>query len=255
MNTWVVTALVFLAALGGAPKAWGQVDGCLAIAFAGDSTVVNKDSVMVDTCRSTQTHYVFYARKWYEIIFDQSVIRLPWAPRDSVVEVTWHTVDTAYPAIRSALQDIENKFGMYYLRKEDPEDTIVSSVDSRSYMIRFDSLVNADSVMPLLRAVPNSTSDFKSRPSPLTYVQGEKQGGDPTYLIFPNPVTDRGLIFLSGAKTALNNIHAEIIDATGKVFRRFHIRNQRETPIDFSGLAQGTYLLIIGDQSIKIIKQ
>ena len=74
---------------------------CLELAYRTDTTIWNRDSAMVDTCHTSPTYGQIYAKKWFTIDFDDYLINLPYAPADSIMEVSWVSIDSIYSDTRA----------------------------------------------------------------------------------------------------------------------------------------------------------
>jgi hypothetical protein len=114
----------------------------------------NPDSVLVDTCTGSSTYGSFYARKWFRIAFRAYVIPLPTFPADTIVEVPWTAVDTSFSDLRAGLQTIEAKYGLFVLRKVNPEINDTANGASSNFTLRFASAVCVDSVVHALSSLP-----------------------------------------------------------------------------------------------------
>lgn len=107
----------------------------------------NPDSVLVDSCTSSNTFGEYYAIKGYYLRFSNYVIARPMASADSVIEWVWSDIDSNYAALRLALSALETKYGRFYLREFYPEVTDSSKYGSKTYYVRFDKYVYADSAV------------------------------------------------------------------------------------------------------------
>jgi hypothetical protein len=75
----------------------------------------NPDSVRIDTCSSSPTFNQLYGKRWFYIKFTHYVIDLPQAPADTILEVSWTAIDTAYPSLRTAFAALESKYGTLHM--------------------------------------------------------------------------------------------------------------------------------------------
>ncbi|MBS1538177.1 MAG: hypothetical protein JST20_10570 [Bacteroidetes bacterium] len=138
-----------------APTIHAQVpDSCLKLLWAVDSyPYYNPDSVCVDSCIGSSTFGERFARETFAIIFTQTIVFLPWAPHDSIIDFSWTAIDTSFPAIRSAFQQLESDFGTLWLRKFNPDDTSLNTLGNRAYYLRFASRVPIDSIVSRLSSM------------------------------------------------------------------------------------------------------
>ncbi len=91
-----------------------------------------------------------YAKKWFEVQFYNDPFNFPQAPRDSIIEATWHQIDTNMVELRNLYQGLEDLFGNFILRKEFPDCIDTNVVASKVYLIRFSNYTNIDSVINFL---------------------------------------------------------------------------------------------------------
>ncbi len=128
---------------------YSQIDSSLKLLYPHDPDQhsFNPDSVMIDTCATTDpTFPVLYAYKWYNVFLPSGSLIIPCAPRDSIVYREWSDIDTNFIELREGFQMIENKFGPFILKKQYPDDTDSSHLGSRSCYIKFEKYFNIDTV-------------------------------------------------------------------------------------------------------------
>ena len=106
----------------------------------------NQDSVMVDTCSSDFEKKVYIIKNSLQIHFKDYVIHLSSYKPDSLIEITWEKIDTSFPIVRNIFSNLQQKFGIFYLRKTFPLDTFSNSEYSKYFFLRFDSYVYYDSL-------------------------------------------------------------------------------------------------------------
>ncbi|TAL66937.1 MAG: T9SS type A sorting domain-containing protein [Bacteroidetes bacterium] len=125
-------------------------ENCLQLVFPHqpDSLINNPDSVMVDTCDG-----YFYTKKWFFVLLPVNSLNIPQAPPDSILEVGWDDIDTNFQSLRDGFEELENKFGMFTLRKQVPEMSDSNAIGSRVFMIRFNNYVRIDSVYYTLKSI------------------------------------------------------------------------------------------------------
>ena len=73
-------------------------DSCLKLLMSGtaDSTWANPDSVKVDSCSGSTTFGEKYAKGWFRVEFSYYILPTPIGPRDTIIDRTWHDIDTQY---------------------------------------------------------------------------------------------------------------------------------------------------------------
>jgi len=80
-------------------------------------------------------------------------------------------------------------------------------------------------------------------------VRIENQKFESSIFVFPNPVKTN--LSIVGCD---NNVRINLFDMNGKLLRSI-FSHEKSTDIDVSSLQQGIYILQVGDQIIKIVKQ
>jgi len=121
----------------------------------------NEEQVAIDTCgldigynatceRAVSHPEVksgerMYAHGRWGIWFTVDAIKLPPAPRDSTVRVTWDAIDPAYPEIRAGFQALEEQFGSFHLDKRLPQE--VSGERSQNFYWTYSRFVDTQEGM------------------------------------------------------------------------------------------------------------
>ncbi|HVZ37642.1 MAG TPA: hypothetical protein VHI13_00030, partial [Candidatus Kapabacteria bacterium] len=202
-SLYIITmvAAIFTIMSAGATGIRAQGDcGCLP---PSGKDIANSDSIVIDTCGlkgewSTcveAAHYVddytrLFARRWWLIVFDVDAVHLPAADRDSIVEIGWREIDTAYPDIRAGFEMLEMMFGPITLRKKYPDNA--TGDGSRIFRMRLQSYFRLDSVINLTRSIPHLTCDFDSELLfPSSVVASDGDVSRTSLDIRPNPARDR----------------------------------------------------------------
>lgn len=152
---------------------YGQGDSCLRL-YCDPAICYNPDSVMVDTCSSSLTYEKRFCKTGFSVEFLDNVMNVGYGAPDSILEVTWESIDTSYASIRSAFQDIYNTRGAYVFRKVYPTDTASSSTSSRLYKIRFLEYTLVDSVLLEIDAIDRIYFTFNKPEIPKS-IFSEKQ--------------------------------------------------------------------------------
>lgn len=128
-----------------------------------DTVHVNPDSTYFDTCVASVTLGGMFCRRHYILRFDWYVMATPNSGYDTAI-YHWTDIDTSFPAMRAAFANLEDSVGPFTLKKRLPLITDSASRLSHSFVLRFDSLVNVDSALGLLRQIPNMMADFGGFP-------------------------------------------------------------------------------------------
>ncbi len=254
---------VVLLTLGSAP--WGAeragaqgVDSCLKFEFPNRyfdtvrwETYMNDDSVEIDSCPGSTTYLEYYATKGWGIDFAYYVIHREPAPYDTTIELSWTAIDTAYSALRAAFSALETKFGTFHLGEERPDSYDSTAPGSRTYGLRFDNYICVDSVIAMLKSLPDLDSTdgfvdagFSGYPA---WADGPPSGVAEPKMIFgglsvnPNPVHSNVSIQRSDGQSIR---HILVLDMLGKPVFTKNYRGLNEITIDVRSLASGTYLIL-----------
>jgi hypothetical protein len=174
----------------------------------------NPDSTLVDTCTSSWTYGKYFNRGLFRLEFRYSVIDVPYAPYDSVVEVRWTDIDTSYSLLRAAFAQLENSFGGLWLRKMSPNITDTMHAANKHFELRFDSIVQIDSVISIMRQssrlMNQVATGFKSAPAHALSVNRIKQSMRPIVCWSPANMTFR----IGGEATDLS---ITLVDILGRI--------------------------------------
>jgi hypothetical protein len=210
------------------------------------------DTVMIDTCAASPTFNKLYGRKWFAYLFDEYVIRIPWAPPDSVVELTWRSIDTSFPDVRSDFASLEDEFGSYKLIKANPTDTS-GSIPSRGYSIRFLQYVDIDTVVYKLKSFNHGKADFVSYPTPVLGITGDDN--EYPFVATPNPT--RGGVSVKSSTYDMGVDKYQIVDVSGRLLASGHIQvnDSHELFIDLSEYPSGVYFILLGSSKLRVVKQ
>lgn len=119
-----------------------------------DTTTVNRDLLYH---AHTETE-LLYSRSGWHVQFQADVVPLPALPADSIVEIEWTEIDTAYPEVRAGFDSLESRFGGFLLRKDYPARTTGNG--GNSYTLIFDDPVNVDDVAAQADAIPLVLCDY-----------------------------------------------------------------------------------------------
>jgi len=103
----------------------------------------NPDSVMIDTCATTDPgNPVLYAKKWFHVVLPPTALMIPWKSNDSS-DYNWRDLDSSFTELRDGFQNIENKFSTFTVKKEHPYQIETSG----RYYIKLKKYANIDSVV------------------------------------------------------------------------------------------------------------
>lgn len=95
-------------------------DSCLKLLkFPQNSGNYNPDSIKVDSCQGSPTYSHFFAKKFFTIQFEYSVLpRAGVFPKDTIIEYSWHEIDSIYSSTKAGFQELEKKFGIFLADSE-----------------------------------------------------------------------------------------------------------------------------------------
>lgn len=128
---------------------YGQGDSCLKLlgpTFADDTAWSNPDSVMVDSCISSPTFGQQYAKGSFQIGFTYYILPTPDGPEDTIIERTWQDIDTNYSSVRNEFDTLEQQYGSYFFRRDEPHVNDTSLGRKSRFFIRFDNYVPIDTI-------------------------------------------------------------------------------------------------------------
>jgi hypothetical protein len=253
MKKAIFAVLLLLATTG---RAGAQVDSCLAYydtvfnSTHSRGGLINTDSALVDTCSGSSTYRGIYVKQWFNFAFRYgSMLQLPSAPADTILEVSWTAIDTNYAATRSAFQALETKYGTFVLRKLNPDLTDTNKpLQGGAYKIRFLNYVCEDSAWHDLKAVPEIDDTFMQDGLLVPYASVvvtysfEKNG----IQIYPNPA--RSSIDILGRSDSPLFLY----DEKGECLK---VLNPSQETISLEGLPFGNYFLRSNNNFARFVKE
>jgi hypothetical protein len=211
--------------------------------------LINTDSALVDTCSGSSTYRGIYVKQWFNFAFQYgSMLQLPSAPADTILEVSWTAIDTNYSATRSAFQAMETKYGTFLLRKVHPDVADTTEPMSTVYEIRFLNYVCEDSAFHDLKAVPEIDDTFMQDGllvpfASVSTVFSSKEGG---IEIYPNPA--RSSIDILGQSDSPLLLY----DEKGECLK---VLNPSQRQISLDGLPMGNYFLRSNNNFARFVKE
>ncbi len=250
MKKAILAVLLLLATTGRAGAQVSIGDSCFTLNWkyfppVTDSATWNPDSILVDTClvglcQCGDPVIGAWIKRGFYIYFDTNTIPLGWAPHDADVEVTWQAIDTSYPALRSAFQNLEQRFGTYTLKKQYPDDTGSIEYGARDFFLILSNYVPFDSIYFALDSVSEIQTAFYW-PVVADVVPILKRSTNNLQL-FPNPAGSEIQISCNG-DTFKGGI--QILNPLGIVVKTVAISDESSSvTIDISDLPSGYYYLI-----------
>lgn len=97
------------------------------------------------------TNKNLYSKRGLIIKFEKEAITLPKAPKDSVIELTWNSIDSSFKKLRNGFEKLENIFSYYKMLKIYPDQK--KGEGSQKFELIFNRLVNVDSVINHLHTI------------------------------------------------------------------------------------------------------
>jgi hypothetical protein len=206
----------------------------------------NPDSILIDTCRASTTYGQYYGRGRYNLEFKYAVLELPQAPYDSVVEVPWTMIDTSFPMLREAFQQLENLFGGLWLRKVSPQVADTNHAASKHFELRFDSIIRIDSVINILRSSMQLKelvrAGFMSRPVFTLSVDHRDALDTPRKAVCWSP--EKRILLIGGEST---DLPVTVVDILGRaVFIGHDSFHESIDNVRFDPRTQVLYVLVNG---------
>jgi hypothetical protein len=188
------------------------------------SQIANPDSIIIDTCglggdwttcEQAATYADpsrMYADRWWHIAFEVDAIALPVLPSDSIVEVSWRSIDTAYHDLRSGFEAVEQTFGTVTLRKKYPQEA--TGEFARLFRMRIGKYSNVDSVTKMTDTIPDVFCGFDAGFTfPAGVVSPENPNTRIALAVRPNPAASRIQVCGAGLRA---DASLAIFDVTGR---------------------------------------
>lgn len=208
-----------------------------------DSSLFYVDSIKVDTCNNWR----LYAKRGFSVVFDSIVLRIPLAPSDSVLRVSWQEIDTAYPAVRAGFQALEARFGSLHLRKIFPDDTGMYTA-ARRFDIEFDDYDLVDSILSYLDTIPLVQASFRWPSAPASV---RRRRCDSQFSVFPNPAREHFHV-RSSSGAFVKDI--QIITHSGYTIYRVKVAPfSSDVVIELDHLRPGTYQVLVNEQVLPLV--
>jgi hypothetical protein len=263
MRFWTLIGLLLLLLHLGAKEGYTlPMDSCMVLycdLHPSDSAYsefcVNVDSVRIDTCHGSPTYNEAFGKRWFKIEFTNYAINVPYGPHDTVIEVSWTGIDTAYPTLRTSFSALETKHGTLWLKKGAPDFTDSTDLTSHIFLLRFDDYVCIDSVLADLKNISGIESSFISYPRIADYVpEVASKHGASLLRVQPNlPNTELRLQRVDNQPIR----HVIIYDSRGsKVLDKYFNANEQQVLLSIQSLAIGMYVVTCDELlSVKIIIQ
>ncbi len=138
-------------------KAGDTLDTCWTMVFPHDPDhgYYNPDSVLYDTCLCKTKPWLppyckyVYAKQWFGLDLPKGALNIPKAPRDSIILRNWRDIDSSFTELRDGLQNIEDMFSSFIMRKEFPDYGDSSNI----FLLKFNYYFNIDSVVYYLKQI------------------------------------------------------------------------------------------------------
>ncbi len=247
---FAVTALLFTQTMSTAMCA----DSCLKLLQTPEALDYNPDSVKADSCIGSPTYGQFYAKGWFVVQFTYFELPAPWGPEDTIIDRTWHDIDTQYASVRNAFDTLEQTYGNFFFRKRQPEDRDTSNGRSSIFQLRFDRYVNIDSVNGALKNIPLlQFSGYNMRIVIKVGVQFEREK-------FNLNSKKRFILSRFSAPHLLNSLkelkgECKLFNILGNHLLSIDDTNSRDEILLSSliALSNGSYILQLGASTIQII--
>jgi hypothetical protein len=235
-------------------KTYGQ-DSCIApwpgtSFLASDTSLVwNPDSAYYDTCSSSDTFRDKFCRRAYRINFDWYVIQSPVYDYDTALVYEWTAIDTSFSSLRSEMQSLASQIGHFTLTKLAAYIEDTSSALNKAFIIRFDSLLNVNTVLSKFQELPNVTEvEWNGTPRYHTGVSSNTYSKS-AISIWPQPAKKE--IFIKGDRP-LDKVEA--YNSLGKQVKlTTRMLTGREVSIDISKMQDKVLYFCISGQFYKIL--
>ncbi len=236
----------------GAENGYAQVpDSCFKLLGSNtghveyDSTFRNPDSIYIDSCLSSPTYLHRFAKQWYSLQFKYgTMLRIPAGPLDTTINVEWTQIDTSYSATRAGFDTLQQKFTHFILHKSLPEYGDTSDFNSNDFDVKFDSLVDIDSVINQMLAIPMlaiGSVGYENRSGGKSAVPiGHSQQNN--FIVKPNPAFSE--ISITGSLRESNRI--QIFSFAGELVAESVVTIEHAV-VNISALSSGIFFLKINE--------
>ncbi len=266
--------VIFLAILIAYSASATPPDSCLCIPLA--DHIPNEDSIAVDTCKwfnsnpfgeipddvnrceatvypssradFTQKEELYYSKKGWLLFFDVQAIKLPEFPSDTIIDVTWESIDSSFSQLRNGMEAIQNDVGQYFLRKQNPQDS--SGNSSQVFYIHFFDYKNVEKVKNRF----NSLTDIQlcGFESYIDYpIQHVAENHSEDYVVYPNPTS--GKVFLKTNKISKNRLPVYNLLGIYQGKAKLKKIDNGNYMIDLTNYSGGIYIIKVNNTNVKII--
>ena len=217
---------------------------CLKLYVLDDSTFVNPDSVMIDTC-DTREDVDDTEKMWGKHTFDV-VLHYNIIPRnyvtvnDSIIEYSIQDILPIYTKAIEEFQNLESKFGSFIFRDVATTSPDTTKAWSRELLIRFDNYVHILEVIDSLHSMSCvSSCGFTLYPSIFVTVNEEKN----KVTVYPNPADET--LTLEGIGDASASTIKLFNSLGDEIYANVSGRSENKIVLNTSGLAPGYYQIQI----------
>ena len=146
-----VFSIFFVGLPQGAKAQYYPPDSCLNLVYpVEDSVHANYDSVKFDTCYLSETYNQWYANK-YRIQFKKNIYMFKQKPISLDSLYTWRDIDSIYIDIQNIFQQLENKYGTFFFKRDSQDDVDSSHLKYPFFHMFFDNYICADSLFEFIR--------------------------------------------------------------------------------------------------------
>lgn len=230
-------------------------DSCLRLMLPHEPTsgFYNPDSVRIDSCSGSPSYLKKFGKGMFLFNTSQTIAFLPWADEDSIVEFSWQAIDTSFPNVRTAFQQLESQYGTFYLRKIQPHDTVLNSPGNTSYKLRYATHVQLESVQASLASIP--LVDYARYQNQVGMTVGGIQEADGSANM---PFRVSGSDNMITVSTPNNYSKGTIVSLLGNSVLQFTFErtsaNEVQANINISSLPNGIYFVVCGGRSVAFVK-
>ena len=226
-------------------------DSCLKMVEIDDGmNSFNPDSVKVDTCSNSPTFRKWYSRKGFLVGMTFYPISPKPIPPGS--KKTWRDIDSQYISIKNSFQALENKFGIFSIRREYENSKDSIELASCVFILDFSNYLLVDSVLYYLRNIDSVMGAYLQN-EPL-YSSVENEYIKNSFIISPNPASDFIEIEIPPLEWGLGGVSAIIYNIFGQIVLSVGAILELPSRVDVSTLVPGLYFVRLGDKVTKFVK-
>lgn len=211
---------------------------------------MNEDSVMIDSCETSETYLRLFVDGPYQLQLDYNIIpRSDIYPADTIISYVIDDIDKKYTEAINAFKELESKYGEFKFQEVAPDRADSTAFIKRSLFIYFKStkeILKTEIMLEELESVKSARCLAKY--GVVTNVENLNVS---SVKVYPNPTSS--ILKISKKDFVIDNI-VKLYDITGTLIKEYTFLNE-ELTINITKFDKGCYFLKSGNNINKIIIQ